>query len=432
MKICVIGTGYVGLVTGACFSDLGNQVVCVDKNKTKIENLKKGVIPIYEPGLQELVKKNYQANRLSFAKDLKDGISNSDVIFICVGTPTKKNNFSADLSQVYKVTREIRKNIKKFKVIVMKSTVPVTTGDEIEKIILQKKSKKLFSVISNPEFLREGEALRDFMFPDRVVIGTNNTKANNIMKNLYDPIIKKGTKYLNTSRRGAELIKYASNAFLATKISYINEIANLCEKTKVNVEDVSIGMGLDQRIGSRFLRPGPAYGGSCFPKDTRALLATGKKFNTNLSIIKSTVQSNELRHKILSIKIKKLLKNKIKNKRITFLGVTFKPNTDDIRDSSSLKLIPLLHKRGALISYYDPSGEKINFKKYKNVSFKSKISHACKNSDLIILHTEWNEFKNLNFKKLVKKRNFIVYDLRNIYSHKKMINNNINYFGIGT
>ena len=431
MKICVIGTGYVGLVTGACFSDLGNKVVCVDKNKTKIENLKKGVIPIYEPGLQELVKKNYQANRLSFAEDLKYGISNSDVIFICVGTPTKKNNFSADLSQVYNVTREIRKNIKKFKVIVMKSTVPVTTGDEIEKIILQKKSKKLFLVISNPEFLREGEALRDFMFPDRIVIGTNNTKANNTMKNLYDPIIKKGTKYLNTSRRGAELIKYASNAFLATKISYINEIANLCEKTKVNVEDVSIGMGLDQRIGSRFLRPGPAYGGSCFPKDTRALLATGKKFNTNLSIIKSTVKSNELRHKILSIKIKKLLKNKIKNKRITFLGVTFKPNTDDIRESSSLKLIHLLHERGALISYYDPSGEKINFKKYKNVSFKNKISHACKNSDLIILHTEWNEFKNLNFKKLVKKRNFIVYDLRNIYTHKKMISNNINYFGIG-
>ena len=432
MKICVIGTGYVGLVTGACFSDLGNKVVCVDKDRIKIQNLKKGVIPIYEPGLQELVIKNYKANRLSFAVDLKDPIINSDVIFICVGTPTQKNSFLADLSQVYKVTKEIRKNIKKFKVIVMKSTVPVTTGDEIEKIILQKKSKKLFSVISNPEFLREGEALRDFMFPDRVVIGTNNTKANNIMKNLYDPIIKKGTKYLNTSRRGAELIKYASNAFLATKISYINEIANLCEKTKVNVEDVSIGIGLDQRIGSRFLRPGPAYGGSCFPKDTRALLATGKKFNTNLSIIKSTVKSNELRHKILSIKIKKLLKNKIKNKRITFLGVTFKPNTDDIRESSSLKLIPLLHKRGALISYYDPSGEKINFKKYKNVSFKNKISDACKNSDLIILHTEWNEFKNLNFKKLVKKRNFIVYDLRNIYSHKKMINNNINYFGIGT
>ena len=431
MKICVIGTGYVGLVTGACFSDLGNKVVCVDKNKTKIENLKKGVIPIYEPGLQELVTKNYKSNRLSFTKDLKDATSNSDVVFICVGTPTKKNSFSADLSQVYKVTREIRKYIKKFKVIVMKSTVPVTTGDEIEKIILQKNSKKLFSVISNPEFLREGEALRDFMFPDRIVIGTNNTKANNIMKNLYDPIIKKGTKYLNTSRRGAELIKYASNAFLATKISYINEIANLCEKTKINVEDVSIGIGLDQRIGSRFLRPGPAYGGSCFPKDTKALLATGKKFNTNLSIIKSTVKSNELRHKILSNKIKKLLKNKIKNKRITFLGVTFKPNTDDIRESSSLKLIPLLHKRGALISYYDPSGEKINFKKYKNVSFKNKISDACKNSDLIILHTEWNEFKNLNFKKLVKKRNFIVYDLRNIYSHKKMINKNINYFRIG-
>ncbi len=431
MNICIIGTGYVGLVTGACFSDLGNKVVCVDNNKTKIQSLKKGIIPIYEPGLEELVKKNYNESRLSFSVDLKDAIINSEVVFICVGTPTKKNSFSADLSQVYKVTKEIRKNIKKFKLIVMKSTVPITTGDEIEKIILQKKSQKLFSVISNPEFLREGEALRDFMVPDRIVIGTNNKKANNIMKDLYDPIIKKGTIYLNTSRRGAELIKYASNAFLATKVSFINEIANLCEKTNVDVEDISIGIGLDQRIGSRFLRPGPAYGGSCFPKDTRALLSTGKKFNTNLSIIKSTVKSNDLRHKFLSNKIKKLLKNKIKNKRITFLGVTFKANTDDIRESSSLKLIPSLHQNGALISYYDPSGEKINFKKFKNVIFKNKIAHACKNSDLIILHTEWNEFKNLNFKKLVKKKNFIVYDLRNIYSHKEMIENNINYFGIG-
>ena len=431
MKICMIGTGYVGLVSGVCFSDLGNSVVCIDNNKTKIENLKKGVIPIYEPGLQELVTKNYKANRLNFTTDLKDAIKNSAVIFICVGTPTKKNSYSADLSQIYKVTREIRKYINNFKVIVMKSTVPVATGDEVEKIISQKKSKKLFSVVSNPEFLREGEAIRDFMFPDRVVIGTNNTKANNIIKSLYEPIIKKGTKYLNTSRKCAELIKYASNAFLATKISYINEIANLCEKINVNVEDVSIGIGLDQRIGSRFLRPGPAYGGSCLPKDTRAILATAKKFNTNLSIIKSTVKSNEQRHKILLDKITKLLNNKIKKKRITFLGVTFKPNTDDMRESPSLKLIHKLHKSGAIISYYDPSGEKIDFKKYKNVNFVNKISNACKNSDLIILHTEWNEFKNLNFKRLVKKRNFLIYDMRNIYSHKKMISNNLNYFGIG-
>ncbi len=427
----MIGTGYVGLVSGACFSDLGNKVLCVDNNKSKIENLNKANIPIYEPGLQELVSRNFKENRLNFTTDLRYAISISDIIFICVGTPTKKNSYSADLKQIYKVTKEISKYIKKFKVIVTKSTVPITTGDKIEKIISQKKSKKLFTVVSNPEFLREGEAIRDFMFPDRIVIGTNNNKANNIMKNLYDPIIKRGTKYLNTSRRGAELIKYASNAFLATKVSYINEIANLCEKTDINVEDVSIGIGLDQRIGSRFLRPGPAYGGSCFPKDTRAILATGKKFNTNLSVIKSTVKSNEQRHKILSDKIKRLLKYKIRNKKITFLGVTFKPNTDDMRESASLKLIPKLHKNGAIISYHDPSGEKINFQKYKNVFFMKKISEACKNSDLIILHTEWNEFKNLNFKKLVKKKNFIIYDMRNIYSPKKMLNSNINYFGIG-
>ena len=431
MKLCIIGTGYVGLVTGVCFSDLGNNVICVDNNINKIQNLKKGIIPIYEPGLEELVKKNYKENRLNFTTNLKFAVNNSNIIFICVGTPTKKNSYSADLNQLYNVVKSIRNYINKFKVIVTKSTVPLTTGDHIEKIISQKKSKNLFSVVSNPEFLREGEAIRDFMYPDRIVIGTNNTRANNILKNLYDPIIKRGIKYLNISRRGAELIKYASNAFLATKISYINEIANLCEKTGVNIEDVSIGMGLDQRIGSRFLRPGPAFGGSCFPKDTRAILSTAKKFKTNLSIIKSTIKSNEQRHGILLDKIKKILKNKIKNKKITFLGVTFKPNTDDMRESSSLKLIPKLHKSGAVISYYDPSGIKNNFQKYKNVNFVDKISTACKNSDLIILHTEWNEFKNLNFTKLVKKKNFAIYDMRNVYSHKRMLVNKINYFGIG-
>ena len=431
MKLCIIGTGYVGLVTGVCFSDLGNNVICVDNNINKIQNLKKGIIPIYEPGLEELVKKNYKENRLNFTTNLKFAVNNSNIIFICVGTPTKKNSYSADLNQLYNVVKSIRNYINKFKIIVTKSTVPLTTGDHIEKIISQKKSKKLFSVVSNPEFLREGEAIRDFMYPDRIVIGTNNTRANNILKNLYDPIIKRGIKYLNTSRRGAELIKYASNAFLATKISYINEIANLCEKTGVNIEDVSIGMGLDQRIGSRFLRPGPAFGGSCFPKDTRAILSTAKKFKTNLSIIKSTIKSNEQRHGILLDKIKKILKNKIKNKKINFLGVTFKPNTDDMRESSSLKLIPKLHKSGAVISYYDPSGIKNNFQKYKNVNFVDKISTACKNSDLIILHTEWNEFKNLNFTKLVKKKNFAIYDMRNVYSHKRMLFNKINYFGIG-
>ena len=427
----MIGTGYVGLVSGACFADLGNNVISVDINKEKIINLKKGIIPIYEPGLKELVINNFKSYRLKFTTDLEYAINHSDIIFICVGTPTKKKTYSADLTQVYTVARRIREYIKKFKVIVTKSTVPITTGDEIEKILSKKLSKKLFSVVSNPEFLREGDAIRDFMYPDRIVIGTNNYKANKILKNLYDPIIKRGRKYLNTSRRGAELIKYASNAFLATKISYINEIANLCEKTNVNIEDVSIGIGLDERIGSRFLRAGPGYGGSCFPKDTRAIISTAKKFKTDLSIIKSTIKSNDNREKILLDRIQKILKNKIKNKQITFLGVTFKPNTDDMRESPSLKLIPKLHKKGAIINYYDPSGKTNYFKNLKNVIFVEKISLACKNSDLIILHTEWNEFKNLNFKKLVKKKNFIIYDMRNIYSYKKMLKNGIKYFSIG-
>ena len=431
MKLCIIGTGYVGLVSGACFSDLGNNVICVDNNVNKIQNLQKGIIPIYEPGLKELVQKNYKAGRLNFSSNLKYAINQSNILFICVGTPNKKKSYSADLSQIYKVVKQIRKYIKKFKIIITKSTVPVATGDILEKLISQKKSRKLFEVVSNPEFLREGEAIRDFMFPDRIVIGTDKSRVNNILKNLYEPITKRGGKYLNTSRRAAELIKYSSNAFLATKISYINEISNLCEKVGVNIEDVSIGMGLDQRIGSRFLRAGPGYGGSCFPKDTRAILNTAKKFNISLSIIKSTVLSNNQRHKILFDKICKIMNGNISKKKIAFLGVTFKPNTDDMRESPALKLIPKLHKNGAIISYYDPSGMKNNFVKYKNVNFVNKISLACKNSDLVILHTEWNEFRNLNFKKLVKKNKFVIYDMRNIYSHKKKVNRNINYYGIG-
>jgi UDPglucose 6-dehydrogenase len=254
----MIGTGYVGLVSGVCFSDLGNDVVCVDKDINKINSLKRGKIPIYEPGLSELAIKNYKNKRLTFSSDLKTSVRNSDIIFICVGTPTKKNGSSADLSQVFSVAKELSSLINKFKIIITKSTVPVTTGDEIEKIIAKKNNKKKFSVVSNPEFLREGEAIRDFIFPDRIVIGTNDKKSNKILKNLYSPLISKGAQYVSTSRRAAELIKYASNAFLATKITFINEVANLCEKTGINIEDISIGMGLDKRIGSRFLRAGPA------------------------------------------------------------------------------------------------------------------------------------------------------------------------------
>ena len=427
----MIGTGYVGLVSGACFSDLGNDVICVDRDLKKVENLKKGIIPIYEPGLDELVIKNFKNKRLKFTTDLKDAVSRSDIVFICVGTPTKKNGNDADLSQIYNVAKEIRNFIFKFKIIITKSTVPVTTGDDIEKIISQKVTKKLFSVVSNPEFLREGEAIRDFIYPDRVVIGTNDLKSNKILKNLYSPLISKGAKYVKTSRRAAELIKYASNAFLATKITFINELANLCEKIDVNIEDISIGMGLDKRIGGRFLRAGPAYGGSCFPKDTRAITATADKFKTNLSVIKSVIKSNENRSSLLLKRVSDILKGKVKNKKICFLGVTFKANTDDMRDSPSLTMIPSLIKKGAVVNYFDPTGEKSNFRKLKNVSFSNNIDSALKKTDLIIIHTEWNDFKSINFKKVVKNKKFIIFDMRNIYSATKMNELKIKYFGIG-
>ncbi len=432
MKLCLIGTGYVGLVSGACFSDLGNDVICVDRDINKINNLKKGIVPIYEPGLEELVLRNYKNGKLKFSTNLKESVSKSDIVFICVGTPTEKNGSGTDLSQVYNVAKEIRKSISKFKIIITKSTVPVTTGDEIEKIISQKKSKKLFSIVSNPEFLREGEAIRDFNYPDRVVIGTNDKKSNTILKNLYSPLISKGAKYINTSRRAAELIKYASNAFLATKITFINEISNLCEKINVNVEDISIGMGLDKRIGSRFLRAGPAYGGSCFPKDTKAIITTADKFKVNLSIIKSVIKSNEERSSLLLKKVFHILNGKIKNKKITFLGVTFKANTDDMRDSSSLSMIPSLSKKGAKINYYDPTGEKKEFTKFKNVNFSKNIKSAINDSDLIIIHTEWNDFKSINFKKEVSNKNFKIFDMRNIYSLTKMKEQKIKYFSIGS
>tara|TARA_B100001758_G_scaffold61135_1_gene50791 strand:- start:85 stop:1380 length:1296 start_codon:yes stop_codon:yes gene_type:complete len=430
MKICMIGSGYVGLVSGACFAELGNNVICLDKNLNKISNLKNGVIPIYEPGLEELIQRNVKQKRLQFSTNISKSIIKSDIIFICVGTPTKIKSNEADLKYIFQVVKDLKKNLNKYKIIVTKSTVPVTTGDKIQKLLTTKTNKKLFDVVSNPEFLREGEAIRDFMFPDRVVVGTNSKKANNVLKNLYSPIIKKKGRYFNTSRRAAEVIKYAANAFLATKITFINEIANLCEKLNVDVTDVSLGIGTDERIGARFLRAGPGYGGSCFPKDTRALISTSKKFKTNLSIVKSTINSNENRHKYLLTKIKEILNNNLKSKKITFLGVTFKAGTDDMRDSASLKLIPYLIKKGAKVSYYEPTGIKKDFDKKKVVYFNN-IKDACKNSDLLIIHTEWNEFKQLNFNRLKNEKKFKIYDLRNLYSPKKMKNKNIDYFSIG-
>ena len=299
-------------------------------------------------------------------------------------------------------------------------------------ILLKKKSNKnTFSVVSNPKFLREGEAIRDFIFPDRIVVGSNDKKSNRLLNNLYAPLISKGAQYIHTSRRAAELIKYASNAFLATKITFINEIANLCEKTGINVEDISIGMGLDKRIGSRFLRAGPGYGGSCFPKDTKAIISTADKFKINLSVIKSVIKSNENRSNFLLNKVYKILNNKIKNKKITFLGVTFKANTDDMRDSSSLKMIPALLKKGARVNYFDPTGLKKEFSNLKNVFYIDNIKESVQGSDLVIIHTEWNDFKSINFKNLVRGKKFIIYDMRNIYSPMKIKNQGFKYYSIG-
>ena len=431
MKLCMIGTGYVGLVSGACFADLGNTVWCVDKDINKIEKLNNNEIPIFEPGLEELVIKNSNFGRLKFTSNLKLAVQNSDIIFICVGTPISKKNKSADLKYVLKAASEISHSINKFKIIVTKSTVPVMTGDKIEKTIKKKKRKTFFEVISNPEFLREGEAIRDFKFPDRIVIGSNNKKITKKLESLYEPLIKKGATFFSTSRRGAELIKYASNAFLATKISYINELANLCEKTGVDIEDISLGMGLDKRIGSRFLRAGPAYGGSCFPKDTKAITVTADSFKSDLSIIKSVIKSNDKRKFLLLKKIETILSHKVKNKRISILGVTFKPNTDDMRESLTLLMIPFLQKKGALINYYDPSGEKKEFSNMKNVNFRENIYDACKKTDLVIIHTEWDEFKTIDFKKISKGKKIKIYDLRNLYSPKKMKKMGINYHSIG-
>ena len=433
MKICFIGTGYVGLVSGVCFSDLGNNVICVDKDREKLSRLENGDIPIFEPGLSELVRKNLDAGRLCFSDDLIGSINKSDIVFIAVGTPTAKDGVSADLSQVFSVAQLISKKIKSHKIIVTKSTVPIGTGDKIEKILNKNKKKGLFTIVSNPEFLREGEAIKDFKYPDRIVIGANERQVIKIFNDLYRPLVNKGAAFVSCSRRAAELIKYASNAFLATKISFINEIANLCEKVHVNVDDVALGIGLDKRIGSRFLRAGPAYGGSCFPKDTKALAKVGKNYNSPLSIVNTVINFNENRKQDIENNIYKILHNKIKNKLVCFLGVTFKANTDDLRDSSAVNLISKFSKKGAKINYYEPSGSKEILDKQKNVNYFDDLYTATKNVDLIIIHTEWDEFKNLNFSKIKNNnKKIIIYDLRNLYDSKSFNNKkNITYYSIG-
>ena len=436
MKITVIGTGYVGLVSGTCFAEFGVDVICVDNNKKKIKNLNDGIIPIFEPGLDTLVEKNFKQGRLSFSTDLKHSINNSDAIFIAVGTPSRESDGHADLSYVYDVAQEIAKNLKKYAVIVNKSTVPVGTGRKVFDIIRKHNKDLIFDVASNPEFLREGSAINDFMRPDRVVIGCESKKAKKILSELYRPLYLLETPILFTKIETAELIKYAANAFLATKITFINEISDLCEKVGANVSDVSTGIGLDGRIGKKFLHPGPGYGGSCFPKDTLALVRTANEFKANLSIVDSVIKSNNFRKKNIYKRIKKILLGNLQKKKITILGLTFKPNTDDMRDSPSIELVSSLTKEGVLINLFDPEGmdeaKKIFNNSKSNLFWFNNSYDAMVDSEALIILTEWNEFRALNLRKVKKLlKRPIVIDFRNIYNPEEMSKHSINYFSIG-
>lgn len=426
MKITMVGTGYVGLVTGACFAEFGFDVTCVDKDHQKIDNLKKGIIPIFEPGLESLVAQTSRLAHLSFTTCLKDGMEQASAVFIAVGTPTLKGEERADLSFVLQAAREIALNIKNYTVVVTKSTVPVGTSKKvIEEILTVRPDLKLgvdFDVASNPEFLREGSAISDFMRPDRVVIGTSSPQAQAILKKLYRPLYLIETPIVSTTIEAAELIKYAANAFLATKIAFINEIANICEKVDADVQEVAKAVGLDGRIGKKFLNAGPGYGGSCFPKDTLALIQTAQDLNAPTSIVEAVAKSNRLRKISMSEKIAAALgcnlqeENSLKGKTLAILGLTFKPNTDDMRDAPSLDILPLLQKAGATLKVYDPVGMEESKKFFDGLIYCAHTKQACENADAIVILTEWNEFRGLDFyelKKLVKTP--LLIDFRNIY-----------------
>tara|TARA_Y100001954_G_scaffold109825_1_gene119276 strand:+ start:135 stop:1466 length:1332 start_codon:yes stop_codon:yes gene_type:complete len=440
MKIAVIGAGYVGLVTAACFSEFGYEVICIDNDKYKIKQLKKNVIPIYEPGLSDLVKKNAKSKYLLFSNSISK-IRDANIIFIAVGTPSsRRGDGEADLKFVFSVVKDISKFLKKGKkqLVITKSTVPVGTGKKIQDIICELRpelvNNKDYFVSSNPEFLREGSAIEDFMRPDRVVCGVTDKKAADTLKELYRPLNLREAPVLITDIESAEIIKYASNAFLALKVSFINEIANLCEKTGGNVQMVAKGMGLDNRIGPKFLHPGPGFGGSCFPKDTRALYASFKKNKIKNTLVKSVINFNEDRKVSIVNKIKNLLKPNIKNKVIAFLGVTFKPNTDDLRESPSLEIIPRLRKLGVKIHAHDPAfnSEFVKIKEFDKVKWYGNVLDAIKNADLLVIHTEWNEYRGLDLLKVKKElKNPIILDLRNIFNLNDMKKFNIKYYGIG-
>ena len=414
MNITMLGTGYVGLVSGTCFSEFGFDVCCVDKDKDKINNLKNDIIPIYEPGLQNLVKKNKNSGRLSFSNDIDQNIKKADIVFIAVGTPSRRGDGHADLTYVYEAAEKIAKNLDGYTVIVNKSTVPVGTGAEVKNIIKKINPDALFDVVSNPEFLREGNAIEDFMRPDRVVVGIENEKAKEIMSIIYKPLYLIETPILFTDLNTAELIKYSANAFLAVKISYINQMSDLCEKVGADVHDVAKGIGLDKRIGSKFLHPGPGYGGSCFPKDTLALVQTAKEYDSNLSIVETVVQYNKQRKSDMADKIIEAFNNNCQNKKISILGLSFKPETDDMRDSPSLDIIPILKEKGFVISVFDPVAMDEAKKLLKNIEFSNNIEECLQESDGLVILTEWNEFRGLSASRLKKvmKGNILI-DLRN-------------------
>jgi len=432
MRIVMVGTGYVGLVTGVCFADFGHDVICVDTNKEKIGLLKQGKIPIYEPGLSEMVAKNVDEGRLSFQVNLSTSMSDADAVFIAVGTPARHSDGFADLTYVHAAAEEIAKNISNFTVVVTKSTVPVGTGDEIEAIMSQHCSREKFEVVSNPEFLREGAAISDFKEPDRVVVGTNNEQASAVMSSIYRPISINGTPVLFTARRTSELIKYAANSFLATKITFINEIADLCEAVGANVEEVSKGIGLDQRIGSRFLQAGPGYGGSCFPKDTLALLRTANSVGVDLSIVNSVVQANDSRKASMAQKIIEACGGDVSGKTIAILGLAFKPNTDDMRDAASLTILPILQKHGATIKAFDPEAMDESKHMLTNITYSKDAYDCIKGADAAVILTEWDVFRAIDIhkiKSLLKSPTII--DLRNIYNCAEMKKHGIVFTGIG-
>jgi UDPglucose 6-dehydrogenase len=432
MRVAMIGTGYVGLVSGACFADFGHTVTCIDKDAGKIERLKSGGIPIYEPGLDLLVASNVKAGRLDFSIDAAEAVRQADAVFIAVGTPSRRGDGHADLSYVYAAAEEVAGLIDGFTVIVTKSTVPVGTGDEIERIIKAKRPDAQFAVVSNPEFLREGAAIEDFKRPDRVVVGINDERARAVMTELYRPLYLNETPILFTSRRTSELIKYAANAFLALKITFINEIADLCEALDADVQQVARGIGLDKRIGGKFLNAGPGYGGSCFPKDTLALVRTAVDAGSPVRLIETTVAINDARKKAMATKVSRTLDGDLTGKTVGVLGLTFKPNTDDMRDAPALDIIPALQAMGAKVRAFDPEGTHEARQLLRDVEFMDDAYAAATGADVLVIITEWDQFRALDLDRVKLLMNApVLVDLRNIYKPEDVRARGFRYASIG-